>query len=106
MFDVYLTISDYNELVMQEVGVAELKARLSHYLRLVENGEEVLVKARERPVARLVSCVPNANVDIGIPRRVSREQAAKIIASIPRPKLSRRAVEDAMRWMREDRSKN
>jgi prevent-host-death family protein len=40
---------------MQEVNISELKARLSHYVRLVEKGEEVLVKDRDRPVARLVS---------------------------------------------------
>jgi prevent-host-death family protein len=90
---------------MQEVRIAELKARLSHYLRLVESGEEVLVKDRERPVARLVGCSPSARIDLGIPRRVSREEAAKILQSIPRPKLSRKVFESAMRSMRDDRSK-
>lgn len=35
-------------------AVAELKARLSHYLRRVKAGEEVLVTERNVPVARLV----------------------------------------------------
>jgi prevent-host-death family protein len=90
---------------MQEVRIPELKARLSHYLRLAERGEEVLVKDRDRPVARLVSCTPGARIGRRIPRRVSREEAAKIMESIPRPKFSRQVIEDAMRWMREDRSK-
>jgi|HubBroStandDraft_1064217.scaffolds.fasta_scaffold1744021_1 prevent-host-death family protein len=89
---------------MREVKITELKARLSHYLRLAESGEEVLVKDRDRPVARLVSYSPRASGDLGPPRRVSREEAARIFVSIPRPKLSRRVIEDAMRWMREDRS--
>jgi prevent-host-death family protein len=37
-----------------KAGVAELKARLSHYLERVRAGQEVLVTDRGRPVARLV----------------------------------------------------
>jgi len=48
-----LTISDYL-LVRKAVRVAELKARLSEYLRLVRPGEEVAVVDRETPVARIV----------------------------------------------------
>lgn len=36
-----------------EVGVRELHDRLSEYLQLVEEGQEVLVTRRGRPVARL-----------------------------------------------------
>jgi len=90
---------------MQEVKIAELRARLGHYLRLVEKGEEVLVKDCDRPVARLVGWVPRQKLDQGTPHRVSREEATKILASIPRPRLSRREIQNAMRWMREDRSK-
>ena len=39
---------------MESVGVADLKARLSEYLKRVKTGEEVLVTDRGRPVARLV----------------------------------------------------
>lgn len=39
---------------MSAVGIAELKARLSHYLRVVGRGEPVTVLDRRRPVARLV----------------------------------------------------
>lgn len=38
----------------QRVGVAELKARLSTYLRAARRGQEVTVYDRETPVARLV----------------------------------------------------
>ncbi len=34
-------------------NIAELKNRLSHYLRLVRRGESVLVKDRDRVVARI-----------------------------------------------------
>jgi prevent-host-death family protein len=39
---------------MRSVGIAELKARLSEYLRYVRRGETVSVLVRESPVARIV----------------------------------------------------
>jgi len=41
---------------MRTVNIAELKARLSAYIQLVRNGEEVLVCDRNKPVARIVPC--------------------------------------------------
>lgn len=38
-----------------QVGIAELKARLSEYLTRVQAGEELLVAVRGRPVARIIS---------------------------------------------------
>lgn len=38
---------------MKTVKVAELKNRLSAYLQLVRSGEEVIVKDRDQPVARI-----------------------------------------------------
>jgi prevent-host-death family protein len=45
---------------MTRVGVAELKARLSEYLRRVRRGHEVTVVDRETPVARLVPYAEDA----------------------------------------------
>lgn len=39
---------------MIQVGVAELKAKLSEYLARVQRGEEIAVTDRGRPIARLV----------------------------------------------------
>lgn len=39
---------------MTEIGVAELKARLSEYLRTVRRGHEVVVLDHDTPVARIV----------------------------------------------------
>jgi prevent-host-death family protein len=41
-------------MVMTRVGTAELKARLSEYLRLVRRGEVIVVLDRNQPIARLV----------------------------------------------------
>jgi prevent-host-death family protein len=40
--------------VVREVGVAELKAHLSEYLRGVREGEEVVVTDRDTPIAKIV----------------------------------------------------
>lgn len=47
-----MTISDYLEVM--NVRVAELKARLSEYLRSVKRGQTVTVMERDTPIARLV----------------------------------------------------
>ncbi len=38
---------------MKNVNVAELKQKLSAYLHVVEQGEEVVITSHRRPVARL-----------------------------------------------------
>ncbi len=38
---------------MKAVNVAELKNRLSHYLRIVRRGEAILVRDRDRVIARI-----------------------------------------------------
>lgn len=39
---------------MSKIGVAELKARLSEYLRIARKGGEVTVMDRDQPIARIV----------------------------------------------------
>ena len=39
---------------MRSVNVAELKNRLSKYLRFAKEGEEIVIRARSLPVAKLV----------------------------------------------------
>ena len=41
-------------MTMSKVGVADLKARLSEYLRTVKRGEEITVYDRNEPIARIV----------------------------------------------------
>jgi prevent-host-death family protein len=40
-------------MAMKPVNVAELKNRLSHYLRLVRRGQPILVRDRDRVIARI-----------------------------------------------------
>jgi prevent-host-death family protein len=48
-----LTIYGHN-VVMKQVRIAELKSRLSEYLRAVRRGETIAVLDRETPVAQIV----------------------------------------------------
>ena len=50
---------------MKEANIAELKNNLSYYISLVEEGEEIEVRKRNKPVARIVSVAadrPNKTV--------------------------------------------
>ncbi len=53
---------------MRRVKIAELKDQLSRHLREVEQGAEVEVTDRDRPIARIVP-VTNAAVVVHPPRR-------------------------------------
>ena len=48
---------------MQTVNIAELKNNLSAYLEQVKNGVELIVKDRNRPVARLVPLAAGEDLD-------------------------------------------
>ncbi|HTP28761.1 MAG TPA: type II toxin-antitoxin system prevent-host-death family antitoxin, partial [Anaeromyxobacteraceae bacterium] len=50
---VFVTTTGY-DVVMRQVGIADLKAHLSGHLRAVKKGETLLVLDRGTPVARLV----------------------------------------------------
>ncbi len=42
---------------MRAVNIAELKNRLSHYLQGVQRGEELVIRDRERPIAKIVPLI-------------------------------------------------
>ena len=67
---------------MQIVNIAELKNRLSHYLRQVRAGEEILVRNRAWPVAKIVPL--SATNDFSVEEL---ELAADGIISLPGKEL-------------------
>jgi antitoxin (DNA-binding transcriptional repressor) of toxin-antitoxin stability system len=92
---------------MREVKIAELKARLSHYLRLAESGEEVVVKDRERPIVRMIALHGRERRLPIIPARLTRAEAQRLLDKMPKPDLSKitpEVIEETLRWMRRDRS--
>jgi prevent-host-death family protein len=61
-----VTTSSHN-VTMRQVGIAELKARLSEYLRAVRRGETIAVLDRETPVAQIVPVRDRATLRIRKP---------------------------------------
>lgn len=62
---------------MESVKVSDLKAHLSHYLRMVRRGSEVQILDRGEPVARLVGlATPPGDADDG---RVTRLAEAGVL---------------------------
>ncbi|MGC2129041.1 MAG: type II toxin-antitoxin system prevent-host-death family antitoxin [Candidatus Aquilonibacter sp.] len=52
---------------MRQVGIAELKARLSEYLRAVRRGETISVLDRETPIARIVPATERTSLHVRRP---------------------------------------
>ena len=91
-----MTIRDYHE-TMKKVRVAELKARLSSYLRSVRRGHELTVYDRDQPIAKLVPYGPKGVLSV-------REPAAEYgkISDVPMPPPLRLKV-DPVELLLEDR---
>lgn len=61
---------------MKKVKIAELKSQLSKHLRAVEEGAEIEVTDRERPIARIVPATRRRGVVIR-PAEISPETLRK-----------------------------
>ena len=59
-----------------DVSMRELKARLSHYLKLATYGEQVTVTSRGRPIARLLPAAPQASKKAPSAAEINRRLAA------------------------------
>lgn len=95
-----MVIDDYLIVMTRKVGVAELKAKLSEYLRAVRRGVEVTIHDRDEPVARLVAY---RSADT---RLVVREPARKYatLGKIPLPKPAKLKVDVTELLLQERRS--
>jgi prevent-host-death family protein len=65
----HVTSHDHNQ-VMSKVGIADLKARLSEYLRKVRSGRTITVVDRGTPVAQIVPYGVEESLEI---RRATRK---------------------------------
>ena len=93
-----MIIYDY-DLVMSTAGIAELKARLSHYLRGVRRGGEVVILDRDTPVARIVPYEASAReLTIRKPRAGAPSPGA---VKLPRPLGLERDVVELLRAERQ-----
>jgi prevent-host-death family protein len=69
---------------MRSVNVAELKNRLSAYLAAVREGEEILVRDRDLPIAKIVPLRPAETIDED--ERVLAAAGKLKLAEAPLPK--------------------
>ncbi len=87
-----------------EVKIAELKAKLSWYLRSVQRGNEIVVKDRDTPIARVVPYSAPSSRLISTPPTKSWKEINKLLKKIPKPKnVTLEDLEEAWRWDRRDR---
>lgn len=85
-----------------EVGIAELKGKLSAYLRAVRKGGEVVIKDRETPIARLVPYdKPRPRLET-IPPTMSLKDMDKLKFFAPKG-LQPGDLDEALREDRKDR---
>lgn len=96
-----MTISGYNGLML-EIGVAELKGKLSEYLRTVRKGGEVVIKDRETPIARLVPYAESRARLETIPPTMPLKELDKLPFFQPKG-LKPGDLEEALREERQDR---
>jgi prevent-host-death family protein len=76
---------------MRNVSVAEAKAKLSEILDNVENGEEVIITRRGRPLARLAAFDKPLKPMISL----ARFRATMPVAKTPAAKTIRRIRDEA-----------
>ena len=73
---------------MSTVGVRELKNRLTHYLRLTKNGEEIVVTERGKPIA-LIQKIERAQAKSSLEAKLAKA-AADGKVTLPTRKPSKR----------------
>jgi prevent-host-death family protein len=71
---------------MKQVGIAELKSRLSEYLRVVQAGESIAVLDRNRAVAHIVPILERPGLRI---RRPAADSPKPNKVSLPRASQSK-----------------
>ncbi|HTX77771.1 MAG TPA: type II toxin-antitoxin system prevent-host-death family antitoxin [Terracidiphilus sp.] len=94
---------------MKTVNIGALKNNLSAYLQEVRNGEEVIVKDRKKPIARIVPIRAEEFSDeelylasIGVlklpenPKGLNWEELKKL----PMPEAPEGAAQEALDWVR------
>jgi prevent-host-death family protein len=99
--------------LMHSANIGVLKNRLSAYLRLVRNGEEVIICDRNVPVARILPIEPADDFDSEEARLIAAGIMTPPLSAaamdwdafwaLPRPTVSDEAVKEAIEWAKGDR---
>jgi prevent-host-death family protein len=69
-------------MVMKQVGIAELKSKLSEFLRVVQGGESIAILDRNRPVAHIVPILERPGMRI---RKPASDSPKPNKVSLPKP---------------------
>jgi len=101
--------------LMRTVNIGTLKNQLSAYLQFVRNGEEVIVRDRNVPIARIlpipVALPPEGDheaeveylIATGQLKPAKEEMDWDAFWALPRPIVSDEAVKEAIEWAKGDR---
>lgn len=94
---------------MKSVNIAELKNRLSVYLNEVKSGEEILVRDRNKPVARIVPLARSRDEDEGLlalasqgKLRLGEGTLEESFWEMPAPRVSAATLRRAIQQERDD----
>ena len=68
---------------MTSVGIAELKARLSEYLRIVRRGHPVVVLDRDTPIARILPYREDRRQGLRVRKPAGRHASIHDIPRLP-----------------------
>ena len=96
---------------MKTANVSQLKSRLSSYLDAVQEGEEIVVRDRDRPIARIVPLTVRGGDDFEEAALVASgvmtlPQADELPPSFWRIKAGRVSQKRAVRVVREERDED
>lgn len=94
---------------MRTVNIAELKSNLSAFLEQVRNGAEIIVKDRNRPIARLMPLLAGEDLDAeeeilvgaGL-MRLPLEAKSDEFLDWPAPEVSADAIRNVIRTERDE----
>lgn len=95
---------------MKSVNIADLRDRLSHYLSQVKAGQEIVVRDRNLPIARIVPIYLNAKDDdellaLAAEGKIRLAETAfdDSFWELPAPRVSAKALKHAIDFERDDR---
>jgi antitoxin (DNA-binding transcriptional repressor) of toxin-antitoxin stability system len=101
---------------MRTVNIGVLKNQLSAYLQFVRNGEEVVVRDRNKPIARILPfpAASDADADFdfeahqahliatGQMKEAKKKMDWEAFWALPMPTVSDEAMKEALDWARGD----
>jgi antitoxin (DNA-binding transcriptional repressor) of toxin-antitoxin stability system len=97
---------------MGTVNIGTLKNQLSAYLRYVRNGEEVVVRDRKTPIARILPLQPDTGFDREEARLVAEGRLTlpkntnpmdwDAFWALPRPNVSDEAIKETIDWAKSE----